>query len=55
MNTCSSRLNDFIFSDFLSIIFEFTDLNDQSKGEYQILKQNLDNIKSLYCYKLVIH
>jgi len=54
MNTCSSRLHDFKFPEFLSIIFEFTDLNDQSKGDYQILKQNLDYIKSLYCSKLEI-
>ena len=34
MNTCCSRLHDFIFPDFLSIIFEFTDLNDPLKGDY---------------------
>ena len=34
MNTCCSRLYDFIFPDFLSIIFEFTDLNDSLKSDY---------------------
>lgn len=43
------RLHDFIFPDFLSIIFEFTDLNDPLKSDYQILKQNLDNVNYIYC------
>ena len=54
MNTCSSRFHDFIFPEFLSFILEFTNKNGLSKGDYEILKQNLDSIKSLYCSKLII-
>ena len=52
MNSCSSRLHDFVFPEFLSVIFEFTDLNDHSIGDYQILKKNLNSIKTLYNNKL---
>ena len=52
MNTCSSRLHDFMFPEFLSVIFEFTDLNDHSIGDYQILKKNLNSIRTLYNNKL---
>ena len=43
-----------LYPDFLSIIFEFTDNNDQTKGDYQILRKNLINIKSIYNNKLEI-
>ena len=36
------------------MIMQFIDLNDRSKGDYQILKQNLDNVKSIYCKKFYI-
>ena len=36
----------------LSVIFEFTDLNDHSIGDYQILKKNLNSIRTLYNNKL---
>ena len=37
-----------MFPEFLSVIFEFTDLNVHSIGDYQILKKNLNNIRTLY-------
>ena len=37
-------LHDFVFPEFLLVIFEFIDINDHSIGDYQILKKNLNSI-----------